>query len=74
MSKPKIIYFVEGPPAYTAYADHPSPRPTGIPLMEIGLVIWGIDWADQIGDAILKINRDYDYEVWQPDYSGRPNI
>ena len=28
---------------------------------------WGYDWPDIIGNEVLKITDEFDYEVWQPD-------
>lgn len=68
MNKTKIIYFVDRPPAYTAYANHPRPKINWDTPDGNWVGIWGTDWANQIGDGILAVNQDYDYEVWQPDY------
>jgi glycosyltransferase involved in cell wall biosynthesis len=69
MKKPKIIYFVDDPPPYDAYVGLPRPKYNWDTPDGKWVGIWGFDWADIIGENILDITKDYDFEVWQPDYN-----
>jgi len=67
MNKPKIIYFVDDPPPYDAYKGLPRPKYNWDTPDGNWVGIWGFDWADIIGENILSLTKDYDFEVWQPD-------
>jgi glycosyltransferase involved in cell wall biosynthesis len=65
--KSKIIHIMSHPPAYDEYRDSPRPfinwdTPDG---SWVGM--WGYDFSDLIGKAIVAESENYKYEVWQPD-------
>jgi glycosyltransferase involved in cell wall biosynthesis len=68
MNKPKIIYFIDDTPPYDAYIGHARPKYNWDTPSGDWVGIWGFDWADIIGENILALTRDYEFEVWQPDY------
>lgn len=67
MKKVKVINIINHPPAYDEYSDKPKPAiywdmPNGD-----WVGIWGHDWANVLGENILKYSDNFEYEVWQPD-------
>lgn len=65
--KPKIINILPHPPAYEAYWDSPKPVINWDTKDGSWVGIWGYDWPDLLGEEILKISDDFEYEVWQID-------
>ena len=63
----KIISILPHPPAYDLYKNEPRPRINWDTPAGDWVGIWGYDWADQIGNEILKRTDKFKYEVWQPD-------
>ena len=65
--KPKIINILQHPPAYEMYSNGLKPEinwntPDG---QWVGIA--GYDWPNQLGNEVLKLTNEFDYEVWQPD-------
>ncbi|MEO0106505.1 MAG: glycosyltransferase family 4 protein [candidate division WOR-3 bacterium] len=67
MEKIKIINIVPHPPAYDFYAETPPPPITWNIGENQWVGIWNNEWADLIGNEILKLTDEFVYEVWQPD-------
>jgi glycosyltransferase involved in cell wall biosynthesis len=68
MVKPKIINVLYHTPPYDLYKDNRPEVHWRIAPGEGGWVgIWGTDWPDILGNEILKVTDQLDYEVWQPD-------
>lgn len=65
--KPLIINIMPHGPAY-----HFSPNEKPDIFWEKSdgswLGFWPREWADLLGEAVLKVTERYDWEVWQPDY------
>jgi len=56
------------PPAYDMYENKPRPEINWNISNGDWVGIWGYDWANIIGNEVLKVTSEIDYEVWQPDY------
>ncbi len=67
MKKGRIIHVMGSPPPYDLYWDVPRPEINWDTPDGNWVGIYGSDWADLIGKEILKINKDFAHEVWQPD-------
>ena len=65
--KTKIINIIPHPPAYGAYRNEPRPEINWDTPDGSWVGIWGYDWADIIGNEVLKVTDEFEYEVWQPD-------
>jgi len=63
----KIINIIPHPPAYELYINEPRPKINWNTPNGSWVGIWGYDWADQIGNEILKRTNKFSFEVWQPD-------
>ena len=66
-AKTKIINILYHPPPYDAYRNSPRPEINWDTPDGNWVGIWGYDWPDVIGNEVLKITDEFDYEVWQPD-------
>ncbi|MGD2087769.1 MAG: glycosyltransferase family 4 protein [Candidatus Aminicenantes bacterium] len=65
--KIRVINVFPGIPAYEAYRNSPRPKINWDTSNGSWVGIWGYDWSDLLGEEILKISNDFEYEVWQPD-------
>jgi len=65
--KPKIINIMSQPPAYGLFRHGPRPEVIWNANSERWFGIWGLDWLDLVGKAILRQTKEFDFEVWQPD-------
>jgi len=66
MTKIKVVNIIPHSPAYGLYkGNKPSINWNTPDGSWVG--IWGYDWPDLLGNEILKITDEFDYEVWQPD-------
>ncbi len=65
--KRKIINILSMPPAYHFYKDKPRPQINWDTGCGQWVGIWGYDWPNQLGDAVLRLSDEFEYEVWQPD-------
>ncbi|MFN8258875.1 MAG: glycosyltransferase family 4 protein [Bacteroidales bacterium] len=65
--KLKVINIVNHPPAYDAHRDRPRPKINWDLPNGSWVGIWGYEWHDIIGNKVLEIADDIEYEVWQPD-------
>ncbi|MGD0035715.1 MAG: glycosyltransferase [Bacteroidota bacterium] len=63
----KIINILNESPAYSFYENLPRPEIWWETSNGQGVGIWGYDWPDQLGNEILKLTGEFQYEVWQPD-------
>lgn len=63
----KIIHVINHPPAYEEYSNKPRPKINWDTSDGKWVGIWGYDWADQIANECLRINNNFEHEVWQPD-------
>jgi glycosyltransferase involved in cell wall biosynthesis len=63
----KVINIMPYPTAYELYWDEPKPKINwDIPNGQWA-GIWDDEWLDLIGNEVLKLTREFEYEVWQPD-------
>jgi len=67
MIKKKIIQLMTHLPAYEVYANQPKPKIHWDTPIGSWVGIWGYDWAELMGKAMVNEYPDYDYEVWQMD-------
>ena len=58
---------MDHPPAYEAYANQPRPQYNWNTPNNSWVGIWGYDFADLIGKALVDKSKDIHYEVWQFD-------
>ncbi len=65
--KIKVINIINHPPAYEGHRGRPRPKVNWDLPNGSWVGIWGYEWHDIIGNKVLKISEDIDYEVWQPD-------
>ncbi len=65
--KIKVINIVNHPPAYDGHRDRERPKVNWDLKNGSWVGIWGYEWHNIIGDRVLGISDDIDYEVWQPD-------
>jgi len=65
--KIRIINVLSETPAYESYRNSPRPKINWDTPGGSWVGIWGYDWPDLLGEEILKISDDFEYEVWQPD-------
>ncbi len=65
--KLKVINIVNHPPAYEAHRGRPRPKINWDLPDGSWIGIWGYEWHDIIGNKVLEISNDIEYEVWQPD-------
>jgi len=66
-SKSKIIYIMSHSPAYEMYKNESRPEINWDIPNGSWVGIWGYDWGDQLGNAVLAQTNDFEFEVWQPD-------
>ncbi len=55
-------------PDYEGYRKEPKPKINWDTSTGTWVGIWGYDWANVIGNEVLKVSNKIEYEVWQPDY------
>ena len=65
--KLKILYIMSVPPSYEIYNDKPRPSINWNTGDGNWVGIWGYDWGDLLGDAILEQSDEIDFEVLQID-------
>jgi len=65
--KIKVINIVNHPPAYEGHRGRPRPEINWDLPNGSWVGIWGYEWHDIIGNKVLEISDDIEYEVWQPD-------
>ncbi len=65
--KLKVINIVNHAPAYESHRGRPRPQVNWDLPNGNWVGIWGYEWHDLLGNNILAITNDIDYEVWQPD-------
>lgn len=63
----KVINVMFHPPAYEMFLNEPRPEVNWDTKNSQWVGIWGYDWADLLGNEVLNITNEFDYEVWQPD-------
>lgn len=64
--KPLIINIMPHGPAYH-FSPHEKPDIFWEKSDGSWLGFWPREWADLLGEAVLKVTEQYDWEVWQPD-------
>ena len=62
--KTKIINILYHPPAYEAYINQPRPEINWDTPDGNWVGIWGYDWPDVIGNEVLKLTDELEYDVW----------
>ena len=67
VKKTKVINILHHPPAYESYRNSPRPEINWDTPNGSWIGIWRYDWPDVIGNEVLKITDEFEYEVWQPD-------
>ncbi|OQY05511.1 MAG: hypothetical protein B6I20_01135 [Bacteroidetes bacterium 4572_117] len=65
--KIKVINIVNHAPAYDGHRGRPRPEINWDVPNGTWVGIWGYEWHDIIGNKVLAIAEDIEYEVWQPD-------
>ena len=65
--KIKVINIVNHPPAYEGHRGRPRPEINWDLPNGSWVGIWGYEWHNIIGNHVLKVANDINYEVWQPD-------
>lgn len=65
--KNKIINILHHPPDYYTYRNSPRPEINWDTPNGNWVGIWGYDWPDVVGNEVLKITDEFEYEIWQPD-------
>lgn len=65
--KKKIINILHHPPAYKAYRNSLRPEINWNTTDGAWIGIWSHDWPDVLGNEVLKLTGEFEYEVWQPD-------
>lgn len=65
--KCKIIHIAPLVPAYEFYLNEPCPPITWNTPGGQWLGVWEREWFHQLSREILKIDKNFDFEVWQPD-------
>jgi glycosyltransferase involved in cell wall biosynthesis len=63
----KVINIMSMLPPYSVYGEDNRPRVWWPTSRGSWVGIWGYDWDDQIGQEILRVNNEFNFEVWQPD-------
>ena len=63
----KIIFLITFSPKYEEYKNETPPKWRWEKSDGEWVGIWGYDWGDQIGSAIVKHNPNIKFEVWQLD-------
>ncbi|MEN8122645.1 MAG: glycosyltransferase [Bacteroidota bacterium] len=63
----KVINIVNHPPAYDGHRGRPRPEINWDTPNGSWVGIWGYEWHDIIGNNVLALADDIEYEVWQPD-------
>ena len=66
-NKIKVINIMAEPPAYKLFENEPRPECNWDTPSGLWIGIWGLDWHDLLGNEVLKITDEFDYEVWQLD-------
>jgi len=67
IDKLKILYVMSSPPSYALYADRPRPLVNWDTSDGKWVGIWGYDWGDLLGNAVLMHSDKIDFEVLQLD-------
>jgi len=65
--KIKVINIVNHAPAYDGHRGKPRPEINWDVPNGSWVGIWGYEWHDIIGNKVLAVADDIEYEVWQPD-------
>ena len=55
------------PPAYEIYKGEQRPEINWETNDNSWVGIWGYDWGDLLGNAILSQTNEFEFEVWQND-------
>ncbi|MBN1252557.1 MAG: glycosyltransferase [Bacteroidales bacterium] len=63
----KVINIINHPPAYDGHRDRERPKINWDLPNGTWVGIWGYEWHNIIGNKVLEIADDIEYEVWQPD-------
>ncbi len=64
----KIIHIMNHPPAYEEYAEKPRPEINWDTPNGSWVGIWGYDWADLLSIETRKLSKEFEHEIWQPDF------
>jgi len=67
MVKMKVINILSHCPAYELCHSESRPKINWNTPNGSWVGIWGDDWPDLIGGEVLKLTKEFEYEVWQPD-------
>ena len=67
MIKVKVVNIIPHPPAYEYIYDSERPKTIWNTPNGSWLGIWRGDWPDLLGSEILKLTKEFEYEVWRPD-------
>lgn len=62
-----IICIMSHTPPYDIYSNEPRPELNWNMPNGKWVGIWGYEWPDLLGNELLKISDEINYEVWQPD-------
>jgi Glycosyltransferase len=62
----KVINILQHCPAYELI-DNVRPLINWDTPNDTWVGIWGYDWPDLIGNEVLKLTNEFEYEIWQPD-------
>jgi glycosyltransferase involved in cell wall biosynthesis len=65
--KAKIINIMTYPTAYELFWNESKPQTSWDLPDGQWLGIWGDEWLDMIGEEVLRLTDEFEYEVWQPD-------
>ena len=60
LKKTKIINIMSDPPPYDLYAGEPRPEINWNTTNGSWVGIWGYDWGDQIGNAVLRETNEFE--------------
>jgi len=67
VDKARIINILGMSPPYVLYHNAPRPLVNWDTPDGQWVGIWGYDWADLLGNEVLRVNNEFEFEVWQPD-------
>lgn len=62
-----VIHIMNHPPAYEAHTNNPRPKINWDTSNGSWVGITGSEWSDQLSSELLRVNNNYQHEVWQPD-------
>jgi glycosyltransferase involved in cell wall biosynthesis len=65
--KTRVINIIPHPPAYEYIGDNERPEINWDTIDGAWVGMWRGDWSDLLGCQILKLTKEFDYEVWRPD-------